>query len=98
MTKTNKNIVVEVTQLMNNAATENDLRAINAWIIMRLKQERNLKVAVLKNDLKVGMLVSWVGRKGRGEGRIIKINRTRAQVAVGFTTWNIPISMLNIAE
>lgn len=94
---TNKNLVYKVTQMLNNEATESDLKELNAWIVMKIKQERSLKAVRIKDTLKVGMRVNWTGRKGNHTGEIIKINRTRAQVRENdFMVWNVPMGMLHV--
>lgn len=94
------NIVYDITQTLNNAATEKDLLDLNAWIIMKLKNIRNEKALKAKTNLYVGAKVEWTGRKGYHKGEIIKINRTKAQVKEGTdffaTTWTVPMGMLKI--
>lgn len=89
----------QVTQIMNNAAGEQELLAINKWIIIRLKAIRAAKSMTAAATLKVGMIVEWNGRKGYHKGEVIKINRTRAQVKEDrFLTWNVPMNMLQIVK
>jgi hypothetical protein len=95
---TKKNLIYDITQTLNNAADEKDLRELNAWVVMRIKQIHNLKSIQAKNNLKVGMKVNWNGRRGYHAGEIIKINRTKAQVRENYTVWNVPMSMLNMME
>ena len=94
----NMNIVEQVTQLMNNGANEQDLLAVNNWIIKRLKAIRVMKNVNAAAKLEVGMMVEWSGRRGYHKGKVIKINRTRAQVTEDYLTWNVPMHMLNIVK
>lgn len=95
---TTNNIMNEVTQILNNGATEQNLLDLNVWIVTKLKQIRNTKAVNVRTNLYVGAMVTWTGKTGTHTGEIIKINRTKAQVKELFTVWNVPMGMLKIIE
>ena len=77
-----------------------DLRDLNDAVFHTIKAKRQQQSAIKKLSLRVGDKVSWDGRKGYKEGTIIKINRTRCDVSEkgAFSSWAVPISMLNKME
>jgi len=80
-----------------NMNTE-QLRELNSVVVDLIKSKRRVDASIKKASLRVGDKVSWTGRKGYHEGTLKKINRTRCEVSVGYTTWTVPISMLNVIE
>jgi ASC-1-like (ASCH) protein len=53
-----------------------------------------------KRSIVLGDVVKFVNpRSGRThQGNVIKINIKNVKVREGFTTWNVPASMLSVAE
>jgi len=74
--------------------TETELLELNRVIIERIKILRRLSAAQFGRSLSIGDSVTWSGRKGVYTGRVAKINRKTAKVAVGPTTWTVPMNML----
>jgi hypothetical protein len=78
---------------------EKELMDLYNFIARKIKANRMLTAASIKHDLKVNTKVEWYGKRGHGEGTVVKVNRTRAQVRDTFgTVWNIPMSMLKITK
>ena len=73
--------------------TEREMRDINDTIVNILKADRRIKVAAAKDKLRVGMEVTFQGRRGM----IVKINRTKCVVDTGGFNgrWNVPVTMCN---
>jgi uncharacterized protein YkvS len=63
------------------------------------KMARSKNSMEAKASLRVGMAVEWVGKRGRMNGVIEKINRKNVVVDAGYNgRWNIPASMLKEQE
>ena len=77
-----------------------ELRDLNEAVVHTIKAKRQQQSAIKKLSLRVGDKVSWDGRKGHKEGTITKINRTKCVVKEegAFSSWTVPISMLNKME
>jgi len=90
------NIVATISQMTD----ESDLKTLNKVLIRQFKyiQERKAKMAKIK--LRVGQEVSFFSKLSGALphfGKIKKINRTKAIVAIpGEFDWNVPISALRI--
>ena len=76
--------------------TNEQLESIAAAIKYRRSQiARENKRAIMMGDV-----VKFVNpRSGRThQGNVVKINIKNVKVREGFTTWNVPASMLSVAE
>jgi hypothetical protein len=89
---------------LTNMNTE-QLSELNKLVVALITSKRRADTYFKKASLRVGDKVSWTGKNGYREGTLTKINRTRCKVkehmphtTYGFTTWNIPISMLTVVE
>jgi hypothetical protein len=65
-----------------------------------IKFRRGQIVKETKRSLMLGDVVKFVNpRSGRThQGNVVKINIKNVKVKEGFTTWNVPASMLTVAE
>jgi ribosomal protein L35AE/L33A len=65
-----------------------------------IKFRRGQIVKETKRSLMLGDVVKFVNpRSGRThQGNVVKINIKNVKVREGFTTWNVPASMLTVAE
>jgi ribosomal protein L35AE/L33A len=65
-----------------------------------IKFRRGQIVKETKRSLMIGDVVKFVNpRSGRThQGNVVKINIKNVKVKEGFTTWNVPASMLTVAE
>ncbi len=84
-------------QMIKNLATldENELIELNREVVRQIKSQRNIEARMKRSLFSAGDKVKWNGRRGPGEGKIIKVNRKKAIVEVnGFERWNIPLNML----
>jgi len=65
--------------------------------VFKMAREKNSLKA--KASFRLGMAVEWVGKRGRMNGVIEKINRKNIVVDAGYNgRWNIPASMLKEQE
>ena len=78
--------------------TIEELKELNGVVVELVKSKRRVEASIKKATLRVGDKVCWTGRKGYQEGTLKKINRTRCEVQIGFSTWTVPISMLSVME
>ena len=96
MRKDLANIVGQIDRMTD----ESDLKTLNEVLVRQFKyvQERKAKMAKIK--LKVGQKVSfWSKISGATPhvGKIKKINRTKAIIAVpGSFDWNVPLASLTL--
>lgn len=75
-----------------------ELRTINEVLVARLKSSRNVKVAIAKASLSVGMTVKVNHPKLAGrEFELVEIKRTKASVrphGAMFGGYNVPLSLV----
>lgn len=77
-----------------------ELRNINQIVVELIKQKRNIESLQKKVGLSVGMKVTVNHPKLQGrELEVTKINRTKANLRVigGFASYNVPVSMIEMA-
>ena len=74
--------------------TEDDLVSLNRAVCDQIKASRNADAALKRHLFAAGDSVKWIGRKGPQAGEIVKVNRKKAVVKVGFVNWNVPLNML----
>ena len=69
-------------------------------IAMAVKYRRAQVARENKRAIELGDVVKFVNpRSGRThQGNVVKINIKNVKVREGFTTWNVPASMLTVAE
>jgi hypothetical protein len=82
--------------IMFGSFTNEQLESIAAAVKYRRSQiSRENKRAIMMGDI-----VKFVNpRSGRThQGNVVKINIKNVKVREGFTTWNVPASMLTVAE
>jgi hypothetical protein len=82
--------------IMFGSFTNEQLESIAAAVKYRRSQiARENKRAIMMGDV-----VKFVNpRSGRThQGNVVKINIKNVKVREGFTTWNVPASMLTVAE
>ena len=82
--------------IMFGSFTNEQLESIAAAVKYRRGQiARENKRAIMMGDI-----VKFVNpRSGRThQGNVVKINIKNVKVREGFTTWNVPASMLSVAE
>jgi hypothetical protein len=82
--------------IMFGSFTNEQLESIAAAVKYRRSQiARDIKRAIMMGDS-----VKFVNpRSGRThQGNVVKINIKNVKVREGFTTWNVPANMLQIAE
>ena len=82
--------------IMFGSSTNEQLDSIAAAVKYRRGQiARENKRAIMMGDI-----VKFVNpRSGRThQGNVVKINIKNVKVKEGFTTWNVPASMLTVAE
>ena len=82
--------------IMFGSFTNEQLESIAAAVKYRRSQiSRKNKRAIMMGDI-----VKFVNpRSGRThQGNVVKINIKNVKVREGFTTWNVPASMLSVAE
>jgi hypothetical protein len=74
-----------------------ELREINVTVVNLIKQKRTIESLQKKVGLSVGMKVKVNHPKLQGrELEVVKINRTKANLKVigGFTSYNVPVSLI----
>ena len=82
--------------IMFGSFSNEQLESIAAAVKYRRSQiSRENKRAIMMGDI-----VKFVNpRSGRThQGNVVKINIKNVKVREGFTTWNVPASMLSVAE
>jgi len=69
-------------------------------ILAAVKYRRAQVARENKRSIMIGDVVKFVNpRSGRThQGNVVKINIKNVKVREGFTTWNVPASMLSVAE
>jgi ASC-1-like (ASCH) protein len=82
--------------IMFGSFTNEQLESIAAAVKYRRAQVAKEN----KRSIVLGDVVKFVNpRSGRThQGNVIKINIKNVKVREGFTTWNVPASMLSVAE
>ena len=90
------NIVGEISRMTDKS----DLKTLNEVLVRQFKYVQQLEAKKAKIKLSVGQEVSFFSKVSGSLphiGKIKKINRTKAIVAVdGYFDWNVPLSALRI--
>lgn len=84
-----KNILDQLTGL-----DEKQLLEVSDAIRGHLKFIRAAKSRAIKQSLFEGDTVSWHGRNGHQQGKVVSIKRKFAHIDVGTGTWRVPMNML----
>ena len=67
-------------------------------VIMAIKFARGELAKQARYTFNIGDPVKFVGKTGNYEtGRIVKMNRKRFVVEVGYTRWNVPMNLVSAA-
>jgi hypothetical protein len=99
MRDNNKNPKSMISYYDLEALSMEEMLQVNKMIIHMIKEKRKDKAFDVRNELCVGMKVSVNHPKLVGkELKVTKINRTKAQLSMlnGFTTYNVPLSLIQI--
>ena len=82
--------------IMFGSFTNEQLESVAAAV----KYRRSQIACENKRAIMMGDIVKFVNpRSGRThQGNVVKINIKNVKVREGFTTWNVPASMLSVAE
>jgi hypothetical protein len=89
---------IEIIEAVQEQKNIQELRHINRAVIERIKLIQDTKALSIKHTLRIGqtVIVSGGRRLTKEEGKVTKINRTKAVVDIKGTLWNVPISMLAV--
>jgi hypothetical protein len=72
-----------------------ELENLNRRVVAALKSARREESIEIGSSLCIGDNVTFVGRRGQPmTGTVTKINRVKAKVKVGMTTWTCPMNLL----
>ena len=76
--------------------TESELIELNQRVVKAIKARRRSDAALVGSTLCVGDIVTFTGRRGQPmRGTVTKINRVKAKVKVGMSTWTVPMNLLS---
>lgn len=82
--------MIDITNL-----TEEELVELNRRVVKAIKAKRRMAAAGMASSLCIGDNVTFTGRRGEPmSGTVTKINRVKAKVRVGLSTWTVPMNML----
>tara|TARA_B100001113_G_C21105548_1_gene620726 strand:+ start:1217 stop:1489 length:273 start_codon:yes stop_codon:yes gene_type:complete len=89
-----KNLLKQISKIDNSE----DLNVVIDAIKAQRKIINNVKVARARNKFKAGDMVKVNGKKTNGDvGMIIKMKIKRAIVEIDGTSWDCPLSILEVA-
>ena len=75
--------------------SETELVELNSRVVKAIKAKRRMASALVGSSLCIGDNVTFTGRRGQPmSGTVTKINRVKAKVRVGLSTWTVPMNML----
>lgn len=91
--------MLELEKVMVGATIE-ELMDMNNIVVKKIKYTRALETQKLKWQLRNGMKVEWLGKKGHKVGTILEVKRTRALVMEqdNGKRWNCPLTMLKVVK
>ena len=78
--------------------TREDIDDIIGAIKSARKAIRAKEIAMKKHLFRKGQEVNVVEKTKTSKGKILKVNKTRCQVDMNGTTWNVPMSMLEVVS
>lgn len=88
-----KNLIQQIFAIDNN----DDLNEVIEAVKIQQQGLRDIAIAKAKVKFHVGDKVAYNGKNGYTVGKIVKMKIKRADVLVNGTTWNVPLSMLEVA-
>jgi hypothetical protein len=93
------------TAVISDSLTEDELRRVIRSATDRLKFVRGQRGLAIAGGLKLGMKVGFgrtddpsFSKRSYKEGKIVKVNKTRAVVLVDSMRWTVPFTMLKIVS
>ena len=78
--------------------THEDIDDIIGAIKSARKAVNAKEIAMKKHLFRKGQEVNVVEKTKTSKGKILKVNKTRCQVDMNGTTWNVPMSMLEVVS
>ena len=81
---------------MISGMTEAELMNLNSAVVMQINDRRNRAARLKRFAFKPGDRVSWTGRRGLTEGKIVRVKRKKAIVEVSGQNWDVPLSMMEL--
>ena len=92
----NKSEMVKLATLIATIDTNENLSKVINLVKMQQKNLRNKAIMIAKAALSVGDTVKVNSKKITELGKVVKINRTKAEVLIDGTTWTCPLGMLEV--
>jgi hypothetical protein len=89
----------EIVKLATLIAKIDNNETLGTVINLVKDQQKNIRATanmLVKASLSVGDIVKINSRKITENGKVIKINRTKAEVEIDGKIWNCPLSMLEV--
>lgn len=83
---------------IQKVSTKEELNELIELVKLQQKHIRNVANVSIKSQLKVGSRVLIKSKSGNEFGTIEKINKTRAEVDIQGKTWNVPFSIMEVAD
>lgn len=87
----------QLTQQIFAIDNMDELNLVIEAVKIQQKGLRDIAIAKAKVKFHVGDKVGYNGKNGYTIGKIVKMKVKRADVLVNGTTWNVPLSMLEVA-
>lgn len=90
------------TAIISDPLTEDDLRRLILSATQRVKFLRGSRSLAIAGALRPGMTVGfgdksyYTSKRSYKEGKIVKMNKTRAVVLVDSMRWTVPFTMLKV--
>jgi len=91
-----KSEMVKLATLIATIDTNENLSKVINLVKMQQKNLRNKAIMIAKAALSVGDTVKVNSKKITELGKVVKINRTKAEVLIDGTTWTCPLGMLEV--
>ena len=88
--------MVKLATLIATIDTNENLSKVINLVKMQQKNLRNKAIMIAKAALSVGDTVKVNSKKITELGKVVKINRTKAEVLIDGTTWTCPLGMLEV--
>lgn len=89
------------TAIISDPLTEDDLRRLIRSANQRVKFLEDARSVLIAGSLRIGTKVGFgykdnpeYSKRSYKEGKVIKLNKTRAVVLVGDRRWTVPFTML----
>jgi len=91
-----KSEMVKLATMIANIDDNETMSKVINLIKMQQKNVRARSIMIVKATLSVGDTVKVNSKKVTELGKVIKINRTKAEVSIDGQTWTCPLSMLEV--